>query len=358
MWIYDLENLKFLAVNDSASLKYGYTKDEFYNMTIKEIRPQADINLLLNDVRTKFDPFQWSGSWKHVLKNGTIIDVEILSHEIIFNNRKARLVTVNDVTEKKRAEKEIILAKEKAEEMNRLKSNFLTAMSHELRTPMVGILGAIDLFKNSESLEEVRELSDLFEESAKRLLRTLNEILDISKIEADKVDVHMKEISVEEVIEKTTAIFKIEAEKKNLYFNLIIKERGITVYLDEDVFVHILNNLLNNAIKFTNTGGITVKVSKNLIESRNYLEIAVQDTGCGILEEKYDIIFEAFRQASEGYTRIHEGTGLGLTLAKKYTEMMNGKISVKSEIGKGSIFFLHFPILKDETVPVEKVLEA
>ena len=178
----------------------------------------------------------------------------LLNSSLLRNNNDVPLyfiTQIQDITERKKAEKEIIVAKEKAEEMNNLKTNFLANMSHELRTPMVGIMGTFELLKESESIEEVHAFTNLFEEVPKRLLRTLNQILDISKIEADTITLYNKDIIINEVIKKSIETFKPEANKKNLYINQDIPKANFVLNLDEDLFISTINNLLSNAIKFT-----------------------------------------------------------------------------------------------------------
>ena len=215
-------------------------------------------------------------------------------------------------------------------------------MSHELRTPMVGIMVAVELLKESDDIEEVHSFIGLFEDSIKRLLRTLNQILDISKIEAGDMTIYKKDILVDKVIQKVAAIYKPEIDKKNLYLNLDIPQDRIVLNVDEDLFINIMNNLVNNAIKFTKSGGISIKVSKKKIKDSWFAQIIVNDTGIGIPADKFYLIYEPFRQVSEGFSRHHEGTGLGLTLVKKYTEMMDGNIIFESKLGKGSSFILLF----------------
>ncbi len=337
----------FLRVNPVLSKILGYTKDELLKIHIREITHPDDITADLEQIRLmiskKINSYIREKRYFH--KSGEEIWV-LLNSSLLRNNNDVPLyfiTQIQDITERKKAEKEIIVAKEKAEEMNNLKTNFLANMSHELRTPMVGIMGTFELLKESESIEEVHAFTNLFEESTKRLLRTLNQILDISKIEADTITLYNKDIIINEVIKKSIETFKPEANKKNLYINQDIPKANFVLNLDEDLFISTINNLLSNAIKFTESGGITIRVTKEN-DDAGYLKIIVQDTGIGIPEDKFDLIFEPFRQVSEGFARHHEGTGLGLTLVKKYTEMMGGRITLKSELTKGSSFILHFPL--------------
>ena len=252
---------------------------------------------------------------------------------------KEFLTFVSDQTamaiERTRSREELVKAKEKAEEMNQLKTRFLANMSHELRTPMVGILGYTEILKNEVTNPELKEMSEEIYVSANRLLETLNLILDLSKIEANKSEIHPVEINVKDVTINQVKCFQELAKKKDIFINIIPKEEQLYAMLDERIFRQIINNLVSNAIKFTIKGGVTIEINKELINENENVVIRVKDTGIGIPKESHQIIFEEFRQASEGLNRIFEGSGLGLSITKRFVELMDGKISVESEQGVG-----------------------
>ena len=242
-----------------------------------------------------------------------------------------------------RYDEELIEAKNKAEEMNRLKTNFLANMSHELRTPMVGIMGYTEILKREITNPELKEMSSEIYDSANRLLGTLNLILDLSKIEADKSEIHREIINVGDVTVSQIKTFEELAKKKNLYIRTVIADKNIYSLLDERIFRQIVNNLISNAIKFTQKGGITVEIDKKIVNNTENVILKVTDTGIGIPENSLDLIFEEFRQVSEGFDRGFEGSGLGLSITKKFISLMNGKISVESKVGNGSVFTICFP---------------
>jgi len=248
--------------------------------------------------------------------------------------------------ERTRAEEELIKAKEKAEEMNRLKTSFLANMSHELRTPMVGILGYTEILKKEIDDTELREMSEEVYNSASRLLKTLNLILDLSKIEANKSEIKPAETNVGVVTVSQVKCFEELARKKKLYLKTIMVDKDIYSLLDERIFRQVINNLVSNAIKFTDKGSITVIVDKKFSGNKEMAVITVIDSGIGIPQESQQIIFEEFRQVSEGLERIFEGSGLGLSITKRFVELMDGEISVESEAGKGSVFTINFPLSK------------
>jgi len=276
-------------------------------------------------------------------------DVKVL--EIISNQISLSL-------ERLKVEEDLKIALEKAEEMNKVKSYFFANMSHEIRTPFVAIRGYAELLREELTDPEDRELVERIITGADRLTDTLNKILTLTKLEFDKFEIKLKELNIYEVINYSFKFFSKEAEKKNLNFiKNIFKERNynekeLIIKFDEEALEEILNNLLSNAIKYTEKGSIELKAD---IEKRNedeFLVIKVTDTGIGIPKEKQNLIWEEFRQVSEGVNRSFQGTGLGLAITKKQVELLGGKISVESEEGKGSTFIVELPIRR--TGQVEK----
>ena len=263
--------------------------------------------------------------------------------------------------ERAQSKEELIKARDKAEEMNRLKSNFLSNMSHELRTPMVGILGYIEILKEEITKPDLKDMSEEIYSSANRLLETLNLILDLSKIESNKSEVHKIDLNLGRITVDQVKGFEDRAKKKNIFLKISIKDEQVYSSLDERIFRQIINNLVSNAIKFTNIGGVTVEVDKNLIGEEEKATLSVTDSGIGIPINSQQIIFEEFRQASEGLNRVFEGSGLGLSITRKFAKMMDGEISVHSTLGKGSTFTVSFPLSKKErqiviTKPTEDVI--
>ncbi|MBI5404259.1 MAG: PAS domain S-box protein [Ignavibacteriae bacterium] len=265
------------------------------------------------------------------------------------------LAVKEDITDKKEKELELIKAKEKAEESERLKSSFLANMSHELRTPMVGILGFSELIKNITDNNELIDFADNIAKSGKRLLETLNLILDLSRIEAGRVEVKTSEANIVQLAKEVFNNYLNEAKKKNLNLTFECQEESITSKIDERMVFESINNLVNNALKYTKRGEICLAVKSD--KQKGIAKIKVSDTGIGIAKENLNVIFEEFRQVSEGYSRSFEGTGLGLTITKNFVEKNGGKIFVESELGIGTVFSIELPLSKSEKVSYRQAKE-
>lgn len=253
---------------------------------------------------------------------------EIKKHEKMLKEKNAEIKFQNE--EYKRINIELQKSKELAEESDRLKSAFLANMSHEIRTPMSGILGFADLLKSPELTSEKQQLYvDIIEKSGKRMLNIINDIVNISKIEAGQMEISISETNIKEQIEDIYSFFKPEAEKMGI--QLIIKnslsEKDAIIDTDREKIYGILTNLVKNAIKFTHQGIIEIGCEKGI----DVLEFYVKDTGVGIGKEQTKLIFERFRQGSDSLTRNYEGAGLGLAISKAYVEMLGGKIWVESK---------------------------
>ncbi len=265
-----------------------------------------------------------------------------------YNN----LVLAKKIEEQKEYEINLFKAKEKAEESDRLKSAFLANMSHEIRTPMNGILGFAELLKEPDlSGEEQQEYIDIIEKSGERMLNIINDIINISKIEAGLMEVQMQETNINEQLEYIYTFFKPEIEGKGMklsFKNSLPFEKAILKTDREKVYA-ILTNLVKNAIKYSEKGtiefGYVLKKDTGLAE----LEFFVKDTGIGIPKNRQEAIFERFIQADINDKMARQGAGLGLSISKAYIEMLGGKIWVESEEGVGSTFYFTLPCQCEET---------
>lgn len=256
----------------------------------------------------------------------------------------------------KRFEKDLILAKDNAEEMNRLKSSFLSNMSHELRTPMIGILGFAQLLEQEEDIAEIKDMSHLIYDSGKRLMDTLNSILNLSKIESGDVKLQIDKFNLIDYLDEIIQVYVAQVKEKNIVLHFANNDKELYINTDKHILYDILTNLINNAVKFTQNGGVTI--TENVIESDGikYIKIEVIDTGIGIAKDKIEFIFDEFRQGSEGIARQYEGSGLGLTISKKFAQLLGGDLSVISKVDSGSTFTLLFPLVQEKSVRLPKVI--
>ena len=271
---------------------------------------------------------------------------------------KTTSANLSRVIEREIAKKELIEAKETAEVMSKLKSNFLANMSHELRTPLIAILGYTEILGNEIRNDDWNDMIETIMQSGKRLLETLNLILDLSKIEADKVQINTKELNLNSEIRETINLLKPVADKKNLYIKPDFLDKDLLVKLDKRLFQSVITNLINNGIKYTKEGGVTVNLNTFVENNNSFIAIKVSDTGIGIAEEDQKLIFDEFRQVSEGYNRSFEGAGLGLTITKKFVEKMGGTISLESTKGGGSMFTVVFPVQNINSDEYEPLVNA
>lgn len=346
--IIDSETGAILEANPAAYRIRGLTtKEEMDAFSIGHEEPYTMekakewINKALNEGVQQFE-------WKSEKKNGDPLWLNISLASFEVGELKRVLSSSVDITDQKRIEDERI-ARKAAEEANRAKGVFLSNMSHEIRTPLNAIIGFSQLLKRDETLQpkQQEQVRTIFR-SGEHLLSLVNEILDLSKVEAGHLKIFNSEFSMETLLKDLESIFSLQIKEKGLKFD-IIKDDNVPLFViaDEGKLRQVLINLIGNAVKFTQTGTITLRiwtesnprVSPEEIyhfEKNRRLMFEVEDTGLGIDDRDQELIFEPFRQSER--SNISGGTGLGLTISKKVVELMGGTITVESQVGKGSIF--------------------
>ena len=281
-------------------------------------------------------------------QDNNLIDIEVRSSTFTDIDGKFKVISqLVDLTEKKKAVNDLRKAKEKAEESDRLKSAFLANMSHEIRTPLNSIIGFSGLIEDNEvSEDEAKFFIKRIKFNGEALLNLINDIIDISKIEANQVTFHFEDINVDNLFEQLVATLSVLGNEKSI--NLVYKiPKGIdaiNLYSDINRLNQVLLNLISNAIKFTSKNG---KIEIGCYVKENNLEFYVSDDGIGIDKSEQDDVFNRFEQAKIISQTNLGGTGLGLSISKGLVEKMGGQIWLESELGKGSIFYFKLPIIKN-----------
>ena len=307
-----------------------YLNSHIFDLEYRIVRPSGEIRW----IHARSKPV-YNDNGDIIANSGIAIDITDIK-----NNEK--LILESEQAAKERL-KELIKAKEKAEESEKLKSAFLANMSHEIRTPMNGILGFTDLLKDTNlSKENKDKYLKIIESSGKRMLSILNDLIEISKIESGQMRISISNYNINEQLDDIFNFFKPEADKKNLDLSIEKSPAGTNTIIktDEEKLNAIIINLVKNALKFTHKGKITVGYD---IQG-DFIEFYVKDTGCGIPAEKQEFIFNRFVQAEYSHSKFAEGAGLGLAISKSYVEMLGGKIRLKSEKDKGSDFSFCIPL--------------
>ncbi|MEE9430289.1 MAG: HAMP domain-containing sensor histidine kinase [Melioribacteraceae bacterium] len=228
-------------------------------------------------------------------------------------------------------------------EMEALQATFLDNMSHELRTPITVILGYAGILCDEIEDPDLKEMAEIVLKSSNRLTETLNLLLDQSDIQSEKLDVDFVKCNMAQKLKTLVNIYQPVANDKNISINLISNREDIFCNVDVKMFEKALDNILSNAIKYTNSGTISIKLNSFIKDDKAFARMEIIDSGIGIEEDKQAMVFEAFRQVSEGMNRLYQGTGLGLSVTKKFIEIMHGEISVKSKVNEGTTFTILLP---------------
>ena len=344
---YNINKYGFVNLKIAGKTKYnlpafiGIRKDlgktgiDIINKAIKSITKHEKMAIYNQWVNIKFEKgVDYSLLWKIIFVAFIIFGI------ILYWNRKLQL----EIEARKKIEKKLEEAKRKAEIATQYKSIFLANMSHEIRTPMNAIIGFASLLDKQITDPIQRDYLNSIKTAGKELLNLINDILDLSKIEAGRLEIKKGPTDIFRLLEDLKNIFNFKIEQKNLTFIMDIdKSLPDTIFIDGTRLKQILINLIENAIKFTDRGSITLKaevISKDTKRNRINLKISVIDTGCGIAKEHQKLIFKSFKQINNKDNEEIKGTGLGLAISAKLAKLMNGEITVESEVGKGSKFHL------------------
>jgi len=365
MWVFDVQTLAFLAVNAAAVLQYGYSRDEFLGMTVADIRPSEDAVRLRSYIANRQLGPRNAGRWTHRRKDGSLLSVDIVSDSLHYGQRPALLVMAMDVTEREQAEAaktrlnqelegyrdhleelvafrtaELATARQQADDANRAKSAFLANMSHEIRTPLNAIVGLNYLIRTGDITAEQSARLDKIDSAGQHLLAIINDVLDLSKIEAGRVQIEATDFHLSAVLDNVQSIVADAARAKGL--QILVDSNAVPMWLrgDPTRLRQALLNFASNAVKFTEQGQISLR-AKLLSDEGGALLVrfAVEDTGIGITPDQLPRLFRAFEQADASITRKFGGTGLGLAISQRLALLMGGECGVESTAGVGSTFW-------------------
>ena len=365
MWVFDVQTLAFTSVNSAAVAQYGYSRDEFLAMTIQDIRPPEEVATLGARLAELHTGCRNASRWTHRRKDGSLLQVEITSHGLDDGGHPSRLVLATDVTARERAEAErarlhaeltqhqehledlvasrtaeLAAARRQAEAANLAKSAFLANMSHEIRTPLNAIVGLNYLIQREPVTPTQATRLQKIDAAGQHLLGIINDVLDLSKIEAGRVQIETANFQLSTVLENVQSIIAEAARVKGLAIQVDTGTVPRWLRGDPTRLQQALLNFAGNAVKFTASGTIALR-TRLLQDDGNSLTVRfeVQDTGIGIAPELLPRLFQAFEQADASITRKYGGTGLGLTISQRLAQLMGGDCGADSMPGRGSTFW-------------------
>jgi len=343
------------AIKKHQSIRMDQVPRWMEKLTRSEIIYVPDVSELSSDWKSEQAVFESQGI-KSVIMVPIEVGGELLGFAGFDSVRELRTWNKDEISllqvlgqvfasviKRKASNEELILAKEHAEEANLVKSSFLANMSHEIRTPLSGVLGFAELILTESEDSEIQRYADIILSSGNRLLETLSQILDLSRVESGKIELTIEAVSLNKFIDEVIFLFAPNVKKKGLFIERQPGGAQMVLMIDSQLLRSSLVNLISNAIKFTNLGGITISTSIENVNGKRFGLIRVSDTGIGISEKDFDRIFEDFHQVSQGIKRNYEGTGLGLSLTRKFVQLSGGSIRVESLPGFGATFILSFP---------------
>ncbi len=343
---------QFMEANSVMCRRVGYTREELLRMNVGELYTAEHARGISKRIADLVEHGAALIECVHVRKDGSEFPVEVSARVFDYRGKPAILETIRDISERKRAEAEALKreaelqrAKTQAEAANRAKSEFLAQMSHEVRTPMNGILGMTALLLDTQLTPEQLDLCDCVRKSADALLIVINDVLDLSKIEAGRMEIQTAAFDIVDCLEQVAGLMAPQAASKGLEFAFRVEGTRRRALGDAGRVRQIVLNLLGNAIKFTDSGRVDLTLGARAArDGCTAFRIAVKDTGIGIAAEKLPLLFEKFTQLDSSASRKYQGTGLGLAISRSLAELMGGALTAASDEGRGSEFVLELEL--------------
>jgi PAS domain S-box-containing protein len=346
---------RIIFANDKFCKVSGYSQDELIGKTHSIIKSGFHPKeFFANFWKTITSGKVWTGEICNKAKDGSLywVDSTIIPLRDVNGVIEKYIAIRFEITERKNLEAHLIQSRELEKSANQSKSEFLSNMSHEIRTPLNGIIGMADLLKDTPLAGEQKDYVYAIINSGGVLLDLINDILDLSKIESGKMELEYLDVNLPKLINQTVIPHQIKCKTKNIGFDLQMVNSDLWILADERRLGQIINNILSNAIKFTEKGRVTLIVIAEQKDSEHIgLSLVFRDSGIGMSKEQQQKLFKTFSQADSSIAKRYGGTGLGLSIVKNLTEMMKGSIRVESELGKGTSFTLNFIFKKMNSIP-------
>ena len=337
LWIFDRQTLSFVAVNDAALGRYGYSRERFLNMRISDIRPPEDIPRLMDSMTERLTSGE-SGQWRHILADGRTIDVLVTSEWFMLDGRPLALTAVQDITAHCRLEDSLVEARIEAERANRARSRFFAVANHDLRQPLAALSLFVGALENRLKDPTSRDILRAMNTALATIKNLVDAHLDIARIDAGTLRVEPVGHSVNGLLTRMALEFAGPARQKGL--TLHVAPCSAVIRSDRDLLERILRNLLSNAVRYTSNGRILLGCRRQ----GDQLRIEVWDTGPGIPSDQLDIIFEEFYRGNTSSTSDAAGFGLGLSIVDRLSRLLNHSLTVRSNEGKGSVFAISVPM--------------
>ncbi len=338
MLLIDPDSGAIADANPAAEGYYGYSREQFMNLRVFDLNTLSRDEVAAEMARARSEKRTYF-QFQHRLASGDVRDVEVLTGPIIVRGKSLLYSLVRDVTRRVEAEVRLKRAMQAAETSSRAKGEFLANMSHEVRTPMNGILGMLQLLEGTPMDEQQREYLTMALDSGRSLLQVINDILDLSRVEAGKMELVREAFSLKQLLDGIMTLFSRRADEKGITIGYDLdKELGPVYIGDQGRIRQVLLNLVGNAVKFTEQGRVDVRV-RPWSEGPGLL-FEVQDSGIGIPEDRHQAIFEPFTQVDGSHSRAYEGSGLGLRIVTRLVRLMGGEVRVKSAPGQGATFYV------------------